>query len=251
MFGKKKRQKEWENREADLKSELEACERRVDKLSEMASQELRSPLVRMQKLLQDELAGSPTTEEMKATLNHLLQEISDYKKVIDEIFIINRTDVYKERGLFVPIDLSTAIDEVCDKFKTEAARKNLTFRCDTEEKSTYPAHPTYFRKLVSLLLDNAIKYTPEGGKVFVSLKRSNNHLILRVEDTGFGMEEEEIPKALQRFYRLEKARKDGIPGHGLGLSIAQWIAALHEAKFEVTSLVGKGSKFQITFSLEA
>lgn len=247
LFGKKKKSERERARREELAA---AAERRLDELTEMAARELRAPLVRMQKLLQESLAPARDAEKTRGALENLLGEIVEYKKVIDDLFIIARTNLYKEPGLFVPIDLSAATREAAEKFREPAAAKKIAFDLDIQENLTFPAHAPYYRKLVGILLDNAVKYTPEGGRVALSLKREKNKLALLVQDTGEGMTEEEIPKALQRFHRLEKSRRDGIPGHGLGLTIAQWIAGLHQGKFEITSMSGKGTRVRVELSLE-
>jgi len=250
MFGKKKLKQQIEKVESEWKARLEASERSADELSELAAQELRTPLVRMQKLLQESLENSHKAEELKSTLQNLLTELSEYKSVIDELFIITRTNLYKEPGLFVPIDLTQATKEVAEKFVEKAKAKEIDYQLSLDETFTHPAHPTYYRKMVSILIDNAIKYTPNKGTVHISLHREKNNLVLLVEDTGYGMEPQEVSKALKRFHRLERSRREGIAGHGLGLSIAQWIARLHQTDLDISSMTGKGSRFQVLFSLK-
>jgi len=250
MFGKKKLSQEYQKKEAQWKKRLEAAEKSADALSELAAQELRTPLIKLQKLLQASIDNSSSTEELNSVIKSAIKEISAYKSVIDDLHIISRTDTYKEPNLFVPIDLTAAVREVAERFRPKAEEKQITFKTFLDETFSYAAHPTYFRKMVAIIIDNAIKYTPEKGTVQISLKREKNNLILLIEDTGYGMEPAEISKALKRFHRLERSRREGIAGFGLGLSIAQWIAKLHGTNLDVTSMTDKGSRFQVLFSLE-
>ena len=101
------------------------------------------------------------------------------------------------------------------------------------------------RQVASILLDNAVKYTPEGGSVAVSVERENGWARLEVSDTGFGIPEEDLPLVFERFHRADPARTQGglQSGVGLGLSIARQIARAHAGEVEAESEPGKGSTF--------
>ena len=250
MFGKKKRVQELKVKEAGLQQRLREAELFADVQSELVAKELRTPLVKLQRELQSALGQDASSEDLKKTLQHALAEVSEYKKVIDDIFLITRANLYKEPGLFVPINIAEATAEVAHLFQEAAKKKGIQLFQDLEANLTYPAHPTYFRKMVSLLIDNAIKYTQKGS-IKVSLKRLKNEIVLVIEDTGVGMEPEQVSKAFKRFYRLEKSRQESVSGHGLGLSLAQWIARLHGTDLEVTSMTDKGTTLVVRFSLKS
>ncbi|MCL5021433.1 MAG: ATP-binding protein, partial [Bacteroidetes bacterium] len=101
------------------------------------------------------------------------------------------------------------------------------------------------RQLMLNLVDNAIKYTPEGGKVTLSLVRVNGNANFVVEDTGIGIPENDLASIFDRFYRIDKSRSRQPDGLGLGLSISKWIAEAHGGSLMVESNVGKGSKFTV------
>ncbi|MEI9971142.1 MAG: ATP-binding protein [Ignavibacteriota bacterium] len=105
------------------------------------------------------------------------------------------------------------------------------------------------RRLIWTLLDNAIKYTPEGGRVDVLLERNGGHVRLRVRDTGVGIPEHLLPRVFDRFFRADPARSQ--PGTGLGLAIAKWIADVHRADLSVESEPGAGSAFTIAFPAQS
>jgi signal transduction histidine kinase len=100
-------------------------------------------------------------------------------------------------------------------------------------------------QLLYILLDNAIKYTPNGGKAFLTLSTRGKELQLSVRDTGIGIIQEDHSKIFERFYRSDKARNRQEGGHGLGLAIAKWIVESHKGSIQVSSEVGKGSTFLI------
>ncbi|HEY6072129.1 MAG TPA: ATP-binding protein, partial [Anaerolineales bacterium] len=116
--------------------------------------------------------------------------------------------------------------------------------------------PDRLKQLLLNLVDNAIKYTPSGGEVVLSLERDTQWVRVLVADNGMGIPAEDLPKIFDRFYRVDKARArddaDGsIGGTGLGLAIVKWIAEAHGGRIEVASDVGKGSTFTLLLPLAA
>jgi signal transduction histidine kinase len=109
--------------------------------------------------------------------------------------------------------------------------------------------PDRLRQLVLILLDNAIKYTPETGSVSVSLRRNGKAATLEVHDTGIGISTEDLPRVFERFYRADPARGRDVGGSGLGLAIARWIADEHAAEIRLTSQPGRGTRALVRFSL--
>jgi signal transduction histidine kinase len=108
--------------------------------------------------------------------------------------------------------------------------------------------PTRLKRLLWILTDNAIKYTPDGGVVEISLGSLKNGVALEVKDNGMGIPESALPHIFERFYRVDVARTQHT-GTGLGLAIAKWIADVHKATLEVESREQRGSTFRVTFPL--
>ncbi|MFM9277162.1 sensor histidine kinase [Paenibacillus jiagnxiensis] len=107
-------------------------------------------------------------------------------------------------------------------------------------------------QLLVILLDNAIKYTPDGGRVGLQLSQphmKNKKLVIQVQDTGIGIAAEEQKHIFDRFYRVDKSRSRELGGHGLGLSIAKWIAEAHQGTIKVASAPGQGSIFTVEIPL--
>ena len=96
-----------------------------------------------------------------------------------------------------------------------------------------------------ILIDNAVKFTPQNGSIMVSGFIQDEYYVIKVEDTGIGIKKKEMEKIFDRLYRAEESRTKGIGGHGLGLSIAKIIVLGHKGKIKVKSVVGKGSEFSI------
>jgi hypothetical protein len=103
------------------------------------------------------------------------------------------------------------------------------------------------RQVVANLLDNAIKYTPEGGRVWLRALADSRDAVIEVEDTGIGIPEGDLEMLFSRFFRAAQAREAAVPGSGLGLSIAKSIAELHGGRISATSVYGTGSTFRVEF----
>ena len=101
------------------------------------------------------------------------------------------------------------------------------------------------KQLMRILVDNAMKYTPSGGKITLGMAKEGDDCVLSVKDTGQGMSAEELPRIFDRFYRSDKARKSQSGGHGLGLSIARIIVVAHHGRMSVRSKEGVGTTFRI------
>jgi two-component system phosphate regulon sensor histidine kinase PhoR len=105
--------------------------------------------------------------------------------------------------------------------------------------------PDYLERAIANLLDNAIKYTPEGGRIIVTAARRGSDILIEVKDTGIGIPEADLPRIFERFYRVDKSRSRAMGGTGLGLAIVKHVVQAHGGTVEVASEVGKGSTFRI------
>ena len=111
------------------------------------------------------------------------------------------------------------------------------------------AQKDHMKQVWMNLISNAIKYTPEGGQITVSLQLNDNQLIGKVEDSGIGIDEKDLPSLFQEFFRTEQARASGEPGTGLGLAIVQQIVDFYRGEIKVVSKLGKGSCFNFVLPL--
>jgi signal transduction histidine kinase len=123
-------------------------------------------------------------------------------------------------------------------------------RADEPVRDGDRSDPARLEQVVSNLIDNAIKYTDSGGKIFIELRQSGNEAVLSVRDTGIGIPQEEIAHLFDRFYRVDKARSRGTGGTGLGLSIVDKIVQLHNGYIEVHSEEGVGSEFIVRLPID-
>ena len=106
-------------------------------------------------------------------------------------------------------------------------------------------NPDYLERAVANLIDNAIKYTPEGGQVEVSVGQDNGHVTVDVTDNGIGIPPDDLPRIFERFYRVDRSRSREMGGTGLGLSIVKHVAQVHGGSIDVSSTPGSGSRFRL------
>ncbi|MGB9628009.1 MAG: sensor histidine kinase, partial [Thermodesulfobacteriota bacterium] len=140
------------------------------------------------------------------------------------------------------------MEEVLHLFKGEAEKKNIRISSREFPSDLFlMGDPYYLEQILINLLDNAIKYTPEGGEIILSAKeRPPIEVELSVKDNGLGIPEEDLPRIFERFYRVDKGRSQELGGTGLGLSIVKHLVQAHGGKVWVESQVGKGSTFYFT-----
>jgi len=137
---------------------------------------------------------------------------------------------------------------VCQQGQLLARERQLEISAEAPDQPVYvdANHPA-LRRLLLLLLDNAMKYTPAGGRITVSVALDSSGPTVTVSDTGIGIPDSALPHVFERFYRVDESRNREAGGAGLGLSIAQWIAERHHARLEAESAVGCGSAFRVRF----
>jgi len=165
------------------------------------------------------------------------------KKLIENLLFLARSDEMREPVEHEPLNLSDLVSEMSLAFEAPAYEKNLTIDTDIKPNQTILGNEDLLRQLMSILLDNAVKYTPEGGEIKISLKKSQDKLMLTVYNSKVYIAKEQQEKLFDRFYRIDKARSKPEGGYGLGLSIAAEIARQHGASLKVSSLQGSGTSF--------
>jgi signal transduction histidine kinase len=132
-----------------------------------------------------------------------------------------------------------------------ATAKNITVRVSKDSNVTVIGDRLKLRELLLNLVDNGVKYTPEGGEMTISLERDDGRIKLRVMDNGIGIAPDDQVHIFDRFFRVDKARSRGAGGSGLGLSICKWIVQAHGGEISVESDLGKGSTFTVTLPVAA
>jgi len=214
-----------------------------------ASHELRTPLTILRGEIEVALKSNKTPEEYVNTLKSLLDEVVRMSSIIDSLFNLTKSDAGQTDVHFEIINLDTLVMELYEDSEHLAKNKNISILLNKMDEVKIRGDKVKLRQLFLNLIDNAIKYNNEFGKVEISLYKENKTAIFVITDIGIGIPKESINKIFERFYRVDKARSRELGGSGLGLAIAKWIVDLHKGTIEVNSELGKGSTFIIKFPI--
>lgn len=218
-----------------------------------ASHELRTPLTALKTSIEVALREKRTTaKEAKAVLKSSLEDIDSLESLTDDLLSLTQYKQGNSTFVFQPSDISEVVENAYKKIKPLAKKKNIEVAVSLGTKGqALQGDKKSLGKMVLIFLDNAVKYTPKGGKVLVTTKSDNRNLIVKIKDTGIGISKEDISHIFDRFYRVDQSRsKDIVAGFGLGLSLAKRIIELHKGSVEVESVEGKGTTFTVKLPLK-
>jgi heavy metal sensor kinase len=220
-----------------------------------ASHELRTPLSVMHTTAQVTLEKNQRQEiEYREALALVDQQTQRLSRIVEEMFTLARADAGQRKLQKTDFYLDELLTETARAARVLAERKNISFEFGALKETPYFGDETLLRQLLLNLLDNAVKYTPPGGKVSLSLARQNGHHHIIVTDNGIGIPPEAQTRIFERFYRVDKARSRNdasniTSGAGLGLAIALWIAEAHGGSLTLKRSDATGSSFVVTLPL--
>ena len=210
-----------------------------------ASHELRTPLAVVmasaELLLNDPSIQSPF---LKQVIEDVRDEVKKMTKLVGDLLVVARSDNKALKLKPQKFDLAELLQQNIRMMQPLAEKKKVALHEKNMKKTMIHADEQKIKQLVLILVDNAVKYTPEGGEVTVSMEKAERGRVrFAVKDTGIGISEADREKIFDRFYRVDKARSREMGGNGLGLAIAQEIVNLHKGEISVESEQGKGTTF--------
>lgn len=225
---------------------IETAFRRVTEFTADASHELRTPVALIRTTAELALRRPRASEDYRQALEEVHAESVRTTELIENLLTLARADAGKAALERREIDLAAIVREASAQGEKLARAKGLRFQTDLRH-TTAPTlgDANALRRLLLIVIDNAIKYTQEG-QVAVRLVSENGNPQVYVSDTGVGIPDAELPHIFERFYRADKSRSRDSGGAGLGLSIAKWIAEVHDGAIEARSGRDSGSTFIIT-----
>ena len=212
-----------------------------------ASHELRTPVAILRGETEVALSQQARSlEEYRESLGVLHHEAERLTHIVEDLFTLTRADAGQYPLQPRDFYLDELVGECVHSARTLALAKKISLNFEAAPESPTHADESLLRRMILNLLDNAIKYTPEGGRVTVTCRRVSEEYVLSITDTGIGIPADLQPRIFERFFRADKARSraenDG-GGAGLGLSISRWIAEAHHGRLELTSSDSGGSTF--------
>jgi len=206
-----------------------------------ASHDLKGPLAVMEVESSMALMKDRPADEYRETIHKLGQEVSRMKLIVEDLLTLAGLDAGVPVDSEGEFDLSLVIESASKTWENACRRKGISLSAEVAPDISFNGNPEHFANVTANLLDNAVKYTPEGGYIRVSLSPENNDIVLRVSDSGTGIPSEKLPFIFERFFRADRS----VPGTGLGLSIVQSTVELYRGRVEVESELGTGTTFRV------
>jgi heavy metal sensor kinase len=229
----------------DALGRLERAFHTLRRFTADASHELRTPLTAIRSVGEVGLREHRSEAEYREMVGSILEETERLTAMADRLLTLSRADAGKTDLRPVRVRLGELAYEVAADLAVLAEEKRQQLHVDGGTDVGVTADRATVRQAVINLLDNAIKYSPNGGAIWLVVRPSGTEAVLEVIDSGPGIEPEHLPHVFERFYRADRARSRADGGAGLGLSIAQWAIEANQGRIEVESEVGRGSVFRV------
>jgi signal transduction histidine kinase len=217
-----------------------------------ASHELRTPLAVLRGETEVALGKTRTVEEYQESLTLIQEEAERLSRIVEDLFILARQPIESNRTLNKePVSLTEVAKDCARAAQVLAVRKGIRLKLENNSTSiAVNADEDLIKRMILNLLDNAVKYTPEGGEISLALARQNGSAEIIVRDTGIGIPETDQQRVFDRFYRVDKARSRALGGAGLGLSIVRSIVEAHGGQIRIESTPPRGSIFTVSLPLK-
>lgn len=210
--------------------------------------ELKTPLTSISgfvETLQDGAAEDPAVRAK--FLDIIAIEAARLKRLIEDILIISDIENKREVNTDSDINVRESIEEILASMKPIIEAKKIRIVTYYAYEIYIGGNPDRFKQMMVNLIENAVKYSNDGGTVTITAKKREGKVYISVTDEGIGISRENLPRIFERFYRVDKSRSQKVGGTGLGLAIVKHIAALFEAEIQVESEPGRGSTFTVIF----
>jgi len=231
-------------------NQLKATDTSRRELVANVSHDLRTPLASLQGYLETLTLKSDqlSEKEKQHYLEIAFKQSERLGRLISELFELAMLENQNTPVHYEPFSLAELAQDVSQKFKLEAKEKNIKLETRLPSDSPFvSADIALIERVLENLIENAIKYSPQGGVVTVSISQNAEQLVTQIKDTGLGIPTEDLPHIFERFYRVDKSRQSEQSGTGLGLAISKRILQLHDSVINVNSELEKGTEF--SFSL--
>lgn len=227
---------------------LEDAVDRINRFTADASHELRSPVALIRTVAEYGLRNPALDGESKEAFGEILAESMEAGQLLEDMLTLARADAGYANAVFEPVELADLVEDAVTRSRPLAEAKHQTLTVRTSGSAWVNGDRSSLRRLIAILLDNAVKYTPAGGRIGVQLIATASQASFTVSDSGIGIPEALLPRIFDRFVRADPSRGE-VNGTGLGLAIAKWIAGAHGANLTVQSREREGSVFRVEFRL--
>ena len=228
---------------------LEHAVAEMRQFSAALAHELRTPLAALRGEIELASRMPDTSPGQRDGLASQMEEIDRLTRLIDQILTLARAESGQIRLTHAPVNLGDLAASLVEQLEPMAAAWSIELRCEPSAAVVVDGDAGWFQRLLLNLVDNALKFTREHGRVVVRVLREGDDARIEVQDTGIGLSPADAERAFERFFRADPARSSSTEGAGLGLSLVQWIAAQHRGTVAVQSRPGEGSTFTVTLPI--
>lgn len=229
----------------EMLDRIQVLVREVKEMTDNIAHDLKSPIARIRGTAEVTLTTSHSVEEYQNMAASTIEECDRLLDMINTMLMISKTEAGVYKPSLEDIDIAALVRDTCELFSPGAEDKGLALRCDAPHAIMMKGDVHMIQRMISNLLDNAIKYTFSGDKINIDVSADvAGQITISVHDTGTGILPTELPHIFDRFYRGDQSRSK--VGVGLGLSLSRAIAHAHGGDIKVTSVFGKESTFTVT-----
>ncbi|HVW63729.1 MAG TPA: heavy metal sensor histidine kinase [Nitrosospira sp.] len=229
----------------EMLDRLEDSFDRLSRFSADLAHELRTPINNLRGEAEVALSKPREGEEYREILASSLEEYDRLSRMMDSLLFLAKAEGAQAMVTRSRIDVRTEITKVINFYEALAAEREVQVRCVGD--GVMDVDPILFRRVISNLLSNALRYTPSGGKIAFSVQHVDGGIEVACRDSGIGIAQEHLSRIFDRFYQISPARNTKTEGAGLGLAIVKSIVGLHGGRIGVSSTIGEGTSIQVFF----
>jgi signal transduction histidine kinase len=215
-----------------------------------ASHELRTPLslIRANAEILKREADKPVSANLES-VEDIIAESDRLANLVGQMLTLARADGEGAALALEPVDLAVVARDTAREMRLLADQSQIAVEAHTDGPAIVEGDELRLRELLTILIDNALKYSDAGARVDVNVSAAGGRAVVEVRDTGRGIPKEALPRIFERFYRADKARSRELGGTGLGLAIARWTAESHGGTIRIDSEVGHGTVVTVELPL--
>jgi heavy metal sensor kinase len=232
----------------DTLARLDRAISEMRQFSAALAHELRTPLAALRGDIELAMLKSSAAEDVQR-LGGQLEEIDRLKGLIDRVLLLARAEGGEIPLALGPVNLGPLAASLVEQLEPIAQAKGVTLQCEQADSALVEGDAEWLKRVVLNLLDNAIKFTPAGGRIVVAVSSASTEGRLTVRDTGVGIDPSVAPHIFEPFFRADPARSSNVEGAGLGLSLVKWVVDRHRGRIELESRPGQGSTFTVSLPL--